>query len=66
MKKYAYINGYCPVQNEDYSIKVTYLEYKPGYQHIFIKDVFSCDYYNNHGYCNIKECPIYTSAPEEL
>ena len=66
MKKYVSCNGYCPVLESDYSITITYLEYKTLRERAFIKDTFSCEYCDISMPCSSGNCPIYNSAPVEL
>ncbi|MBS4931777.1 MAG: hypothetical protein KH020_10740 [Clostridiales bacterium] len=65
MNKIKLVNGYCPTQDTDYSISVTYIDASTLQGTHFIKGLFMCPYNRSGDKCSCK-CPIYNNAPEEL
>lgn len=63
---YKKVTGYCPVLDENYSIRVNYREISTSAFHGCIKDTFRCEYNVSRCICPMPDCPIYTSAPETL
>lgn len=69
MKYFRIISGYCPEQDIDYSIKVTYIglytlgSRRQGYK----KLEFYCEHYDEFdcSYENNRLCPLYNTAPHE-
>ena len=53
--------GYCPVQEKQYSITIPYLDDGFGGG---IKGVANCDYAKHHN-CSVK-CPIIEEAPSNI
>lgn len=70
MNKQVLIPGFCPNQNKDYNISITYLENKSLSQTRtpYIKGLMSCDYVSiQHNICPLaNDCPIYKNAPAEI
>lgn len=58
------IKGYCPAQDKQYTIDVTYLDASTLEKREFIKGQFYCDYNVFGDKCNGNNCPIYKNAPE--
>lgn len=63
---YQNITGYCPTLEENYTIRVNYLEISAGKFHGFTKDTFQCRHNIYGDSCSINDCPIYMSAPDTL
>ena len=60
-----FVTGYCPTLEEEYSIKITYLNASTLQNQSFIKDTFKCEHSIRTG-CSMPHCPIYKSAPDDL
>jgi len=60
------ITGYCPMLNENYSIRVTYEKVSTHTLQGFIKGTFRCEHNIYGDSCQIPDCPIYLSAPDTL
>lgn len=54
--------GFCPTQNKEYSINVTYLDTSDSSGKSCIKGRFCCEYNKFNDKCNGNTCPIYASA----
>lgn len=63
---YKNVAGYCPVLDENFSIRVSYQEISASTFHGHIKDTFRCEYNVSKGICPLPDCPIYLSAPDTL
>lgn len=57
--------GYCPVLDDEHSIRITYLNASTLHSQNFLKDCFRCEHSHQKG-CHISDCPIYGSAPDTL
>lgn len=57
--------GYCPTQDKDYCISVSYLDASDLSNTKYIRGLLTCDYASYGGNCSIN-CPILTQAPEEI
>lgn len=65
MRKTIY--GNCPTQNKKYAITVDYIDASTLCKRCYEKGTFRCDYNIYGDKCSISsECPIYSSAPDEL
>lgn len=58
------VSGYCPAQQRNYSINVSYIDASTLSQRQFIKGTYRCEHNLFGDKCNGNECPIYKSAPE--
>lgn len=58
------ISGFCPTQNKNYSINVSYFDASTFESEQYIKGTFRCEHNLFGDKCNGKNCPIYESAPE--
>lgn len=65
MYKRKIFTGYCPTQEDDYSIAITYTDSSVLHRASFTKNSFKCDYNRFGDKCSC-ECPIFQNAPEEL
>ncbi len=66
MKKSISVNGYCPVLNEDCSIKVTYIQVQALSFSGFTKDIFQCEHIKGCTLPDPRKCPLYSNAPPGL
>lgn len=60
------IHGYCPVQDEEYTISVNYIDASTLKERVCIKGTYYCEYNKYGDQCNEQECPIYKLSPEVL
>ena len=58
------VSGYCPAQQSDYTISVSYIDASTLAKREFVKGNFRCEHNLFGDKCNGNECPIYKSAPE--
>lgn len=58
--------GYCPTQNKDYTIYVTYIDTSDTEQSSYTKGIATCNYTKFGGVCDSSKCPLIKSAPENL
>ncbi len=65
MNKRKTFTGYCPTQDNESSISISYLEASDLEETFFIKNTFYCVYNRFGDKCSC-DCPIYNNAPEEL
>ncbi len=67
MNKTVTISGFCPTQNKNYSIDVTYLDVSDfQHPHRYIQSLADC-VYGSFGNCPImNECPLRAKAPKEI
>ena len=63
MKKNVSISGYCPVLNDDCSIKVTYIQVHTLNFGGFTKDIFQCEHIKDCPLPDPGKCPLYSNAP---
>lgn len=67
MKKHAKITGFCPTQNNGYSISVEYRIASTLQEKCYIKERFRCEYNIYGDKCSLaEECPLFVSAPESF
>lgn len=59
-------SGYCPEQDKDYSVNVTYLDASTFSGKAFIRGPVKCEYAAFHECSHSDDCPIIKSAPENL
>lgn len=61
------LNGFCPVQQKDYSITVGYnVINKNEYPKRYLQCGASCEFYMNQNGCeHSSDCPIREKAPNE-
>lgn len=57
------VSGFCPVQQSNYAIDVTYLKASSTDKMQFVKERYDCEYNCFGDKCNEESCPIYESAP---
>lgn len=60
------VSGYCPTQDKEYSISVSYLNASTLEEKSYIKGTFRCEHNLYGDKCNGNECPIYDSAPQSI
>ncbi len=61
------VRGYCPTQDTDYSVAITYVDASTLQESCHIKGTFRCKYNLYGDKCDSpNECPIYASAPQSL
>ncbi|MEE1517283.1 MAG: hypothetical protein UF228_06765 [Lachnospiraceae bacterium] len=60
------VTGYCPTQNKDYSIYVTYVDMSTLSGKCYERGTADCPYNRSGNRCKLEKCPILNSAPEEL
>lgn len=58
------LSGYCPIQQGNYSINVSYLDASTNDEKQYVKGSFSCTYNMHANKCNGNNCPIYKNAPK--
>ncbi len=58
------ISGFCPAQQEEYTIDVSYLDASTLEEKQYVKGTFRCEHNLFGDKCNGNECPIYKAAPE--
>lgn len=58
------VSGFCPTQQKDYTIDVSYLDSSTMEEKQYTKGTFRCEYDLFGDKCNGNDCPIYESAPE--
>jgi len=58
------VPGFCPVQQGDYTIDVSYMETSTFQKKQLVKGHFQCEYDLFGDKCTEKECPIYEQAPK--
>lgn len=58
------VSGFCPAQQRDYTIDVSYLDASTLESRQFVKGTFRCEHNLFGDKCNGNDCPIYESAPE--
>ena len=67
MNKIVTVSGFCPTQNKEYCISITYLDVS-NFQnpHRYIQGMADCKH-GSFGNCPImKDCPLRAKAPKEL
>lgn len=57
------VSGYCPAQQENYTISVRYIDASTLAKEQYVKGTFRCEHNLFGDKCNGNECPIYKSAP---
>lgn len=57
------VSGFCPTQQKNYTIDVSYLDASTYEEKQYVKGIFRCEYDLFGDKCNGNECPIYKSAP---
>ncbi len=58
------VTGFCPAQQKDYSIDVSYVDASTLSERCYVKGTFRCEHNLFGDKCNGNECPIYKSATE--
>ncbi len=67
MKKHVDVSGFCPAQNCDYEISVTYASIRSlGTNESYRKIDAECDYASMNPCEYATSCPVFTSAPHVL
>lgn len=69
MSKYEFIEGLCPEQKENWSIRVQYLLVaRMNTSLSYKKDRFKCDYAERYScsYGDGEQCPLFNNAPNVL
>lgn len=63
MNRIKRVSGYCPEQEKEYTVEITYVDTSTLETTEWVKGVADCRY-NRLGTCqHAKSCPIVTSAP---
>lgn len=57
------VSGFCPTQQKDYTIDVSYLDASSLEETQYVKGIFHCEHNLFGDKCNGNECPIYKNAP---
>lgn len=60
------VSGYCPAQQSDYSISVSYIDASTLEKRQYVKGTFRCEHNLFSDKCNGNSCPIYKNAPEHI
>lgn len=58
-------SGYCPIQQREVSIPITYIENSPIGQRRFEKGASDCPFAGTSGKCST-QCPIKSDAPSVI
>lgn len=66
MNRILTFSGYCPEQDKDYSVKVTYLDASTLSEKSYIRGSAKCEYAAFKKCSHAVDCPIVKSAPENL
>lgn len=66
MNRILTFSGYCPEQDKDYSIRITYLDASTMSGKVFVRDSIKCDYAAFKKCSHAADCPIVKSAPKNL
>ena len=59
-------SGFCPTQNVNYTISITYVDASLLEGAHYEKGTFNCEFKKQGNYCNGNACPIYKDAPQEI
>ncbi len=62
MDKVIKVTGFCPVQNKDQAIEITYLDASTTTTTEYAKGTFSCQHNTKGDKCDSSKCPIYHSV----
>lgn len=61
------ISGYCPTQQKNYTVDISYLDASDLSGRQYIKSTAVCEYIKYGNECTmIKQCPLYSKAPEVI
>ena len=60
------ITGFCPTQQKNYSIDITYINASDLEGTQYVKGTFRCEYDLFGDKCNENDCPIYKQAPDNI
>lgn len=60
MNKVQGVTGFCPTQNKNYTVSVTFIDASTLGKQEYKKGLFTCDYTKYGNSCGIaRECPVY-------
>lgn len=60
------VSGFCPAQQDEYTIDVSYLDASATDKKQFVKGLYQCEHNLFGDKCTEKECPIYENAPAHI
>lgn len=58
------VTGFCPAQQNDYTIDVSYIDASTLQKKQYVKGTFRCEHNLFGDKCDGNKCPIYKLAPQ--